>query len=77
MHESWTLSAPLWKARGVYEFSLAWKGREHFVVTRWTIVSTLAGAGPDDLEPFGKMLLSVALGIDEAKAWLGMRGMAL
>ncbi|ROV89644.1 hypothetical protein VSDG_08072 [Cytospora chrysosperma] len=57
VHQNWTLSAHLWKARDAY--------------------ATLADAGRDDLEPFGKMLLTVALGIDEAKTWLGMKGAAL
>ncbi|ROV95690.1 hypothetical protein VMCG_07632 [Cytospora schulzeri] len=77
MHEQWTLSAYLWQARDAYAFSLAWRERKHFVVTRRTVMSTLAGAGHDDLEPFGKMLLTVALGIDEAKAWLKMKGAVL
>ncbi|KAK7744564.1 hypothetical protein SLS53_003450 [Cytospora paraplurivora] len=75
--QSWTLSAHLWRAVDAYEFSLAWRERKHYVVTRKTIISTLAGAGPDDIEPFGKMLLATTLGIDEAKAWLGMIGAAL
>ncbi|ROV98791.1 hypothetical protein VPNG_08430 [Cytospora leucostoma] len=75
--QSWTLSAHLWRAGDAYEFSLAWREREHYVVTRKTITSTLAGAGPDDIEPFGKMLLATTLGVDEAKAWLGMIGAAL
>lgn len=77
VHQNWTLSAHLWKARDAYAFSLAWRERNHYVVTRWTVMSTLADAGCDDLEPFGKMLLTVALGIDKAKAWLGMKGAAL
>lgn len=76
-HEIWTLSAHLWLARDAFEFSLAWGEREHLVVTRRTVMSTLATAGRDDLEVFGKMLLTVALGVDEARAWLRMRGAVL
>lgn len=47
------------------------------MVTRKAIISTLTGAGPDDIEPLGKMLLATTLGIDEAKAWLRMIGAAL
>ncbi|KUI58581.1 Regulator of drug sensitivity 1 [Cytospora mali] len=77
MHQSWTLSAHLWQARNAYEFSLAWKERKHYVVTRKAVISTLADAGRDDIESFGKMLLTTAMGIDEARAWLGMKGVAL
>lgn len=77
LRQSWTLSAHLWQARDAYDFSRAWKERKHYVVSRKTIISTLADAGRDDIEPFGKMLLTAALGIDEAKAWLGLIGATL
>lgn len=53
------------------------EGEEALCGNSVTVMSTLADAGRDDLEPFGKMLLTVALGIDEAKTWLGMKGAAL
>lgn len=77
VRQAWTLSAPLWRARDTHEFSLAWRGKNHYVTTRKTVMSTLVDAGRDDIEPFGKMLLTAVLGVDEAKAWLGRIGAVL
>lgn len=76
-HESWTLSAHLWRARDAVEFAAAWRDRRHYVVRRKAILSTLAGAGGDDIEAFGKMLLTVALGVDEARSYLALKGGSL
>ncbi|PSR97687.1 hypothetical protein BD289DRAFT_450808 [Coniella lustricola] len=73
----WTLSAHLWNAKDAYAFSVAWRDKNHYVVRRNKILSTLADAHGDDVDLFGKMLLTVALGIDGAKAWLALKGGSL
>ncbi|KAF3760709.1 hypothetical protein M406DRAFT_47488 [Cryphonectria parasitica EP155] len=56
---NWTLSAHLWHARDPYEFAIAWRDKKHYVVKRRSILSTMADAKGDDVESFGKMLLTV------------------
>lgn len=75
--EGWTLSSHLWQARDAFGFATAWKGRKHYVVKRRETLKILADASGDDIEDFGKMLLTVKLGIDEAKAYLALKGGSL
>ncbi|CAN8106312.1 unnamed protein product [Discula destructiva] len=75
--QSWTLSAHLWQARDCFDFAVAWGEKHHYVVRRKAIISTLADANGDDIEDFGKMLLTVSMGIEEAKAWLAAKGTSL
>ncbi|KAI3400105.1 hypothetical protein diail_4335 [Diaporthe ilicicola] len=74
LRQCWTLSAHLWEAGNALDFAAAWRDRKHYVVRRDTIRSTLMDAEAGDLESFGKMLLTTALGVDGAKAWLALRG---
>lgn len=75
--ESWTLSAYLWQASDPLDFAAAWAKKKHYVVRRKTVLSTLADARPEDLENFGKMILTTAMGITQAKAWLTSIGATL
>lgn len=77
MSHTWTLSSHLWKATDALDFAAAWMNKKHYVVKRRAILSTLADANGDDVEVFGKMLLTVALGIDEAAAYLSLKGSSL
>ncbi|KAH8169955.1 C6 zinc finger domain-containing protein [Sarocladium implicatum] len=74
---SWTMSAHLWKAKTPVEFAQAWKDRNHFVVTNAMFNAVLAEAKADDVDLFGKMLISALMGQDEADAWLTERGGSL
>ncbi|KAL1862510.1 hypothetical protein VTK73DRAFT_6768 [Phialemonium thermophilum] len=65
---SLTLSAHLWRASDPVDFALAWRDREHFVVH---------GKAGDDIDDFGKILLTTVLGVDQAKGWLAVRGATL
>ncbi|KAK9234604.1 hypothetical protein V1525DRAFT_435460 [Lipomyces kononenkoae] len=71
---SWTVSAHLWKAQSVLDFAIAWRDKKHFVVTKKNFSEVLREANSDDLETFGKIMLTAAIGIDEAKEWLYSRG---
>lgn len=75
--QNWTLSAKLWQASDAVDFALAWRESKHYIARRKAIVSTLADASGDDIEVFGKMLLTVSMGVEEAKAWLSMKGISL
>ncbi|KAJ4418713.1 hypothetical protein N0V82_005384 [Gnomoniopsis sp. IMI 355080] len=72
--QSWTLSAKIWQARNAVDFAVAWREKSHYVVRRRAIISTLADAHGDDIEAFGKMLLTVSMGVEEARAWLAVKG---
>lgn len=41
------------------------------------MVDVVLDARPDDIEMFGRMLLTTMMGIDEAKGWLHSRGGSL
>lgn len=75
--ESWTLSAHLWQASDPVNFAAAWVDKKHYVVRRKAVLSTLADARPEDLECFGKMMLTTAMGIPQAKVWLASIGATL
>lgn len=75
--QCWTLSAHLWGAEDAVDFAAAWRDRKHYVVRRGAIRSTMMEAGPSDVEAFGKMLMTAALGVDETEAWLGSMGAKL
>lgn len=77
LRQCWTLSAHLWEAGDALEFAAAWRDRKHYIVRRGTIRSTLMDAEAGDMEAFGKMLLTASLGVDEAKARLGLMGTKL
>lgn len=75
--QCWTLQARLWGAGDALDFAAAWRDRKHHVVCRGAIRSTLMDAEAGDVEAFGKMLMTAALGVDETEAWLASRGMRL
>ncbi|KAJ4396150.1 hypothetical protein N0V93_000368 [Gnomoniopsis smithogilvyi] len=77
LDQSWTLSAKMWQARDAVEFAAAWKERNHYIVKRGAILSTLLDANGEDIEVFGKMLLTVSMGVEEARAWLAVKGSSL
>lgn len=75
--EHWTLSAHLWQATDPVNFAAAWSGKKHFVVRRKAIFSTLADASCEDVEDFGKMILTTSMGVTPAKVWLASIGATL
>ncbi|KAI7784884.1 hypothetical protein LA080_008915 [Diaporthe eres] len=72
--QCWTLSAHLWGAGDVLDFAAAWRDKRHRVVRRGTIRSTMMDAEAGDVEAFGKMLMTAALGVDETENWLASMG---
>lgn len=75
--QCWTLQARLWGAWDALDFAAAWRDRKHHVVRRGAIRSTMMDAEAGDVEVFGKMLITAALGVDETEAWLASVGARL
>lgn len=71
---SWTLSAHLWEARDAVEFAQAWTDRKHFLVKQANFDEVLRDAQAEDLELYGKILLSSMMGIEEFEGWMISRG---
>lgn len=72
-----TMSAHLWEARTAAEFAASWRDREHFVVANAQFDSFIRDAKADDVDQFGRILISALMGIEEADAWLSVRGGSL
>lgn len=77
LEESWTLSARLWQASNPVDFAATWAEKKHYVIRRKAIFSTLADAKCEDVETFGKMIITTSMGITQAKAWLAPIGATL
>ncbi|KAG6359228.1 hypothetical protein INS49_012749 [Diaporthe citri] len=75
--QCWTLSAHLWGAGNSFDFAAAWRDRKHLVVRRGAIRSTMMNVEAGDVEAFGKMLMTAALGVDETEDWLASMGAKL
>lgn len=73
----WTASAHLWDAESIDKFIAAWQEKKHFVVRELDFAKVIAEARPDDIDPFGKMLLIAYMGLDDARGWYHTRGGAL
>lgn len=74
---SWTVSGHLWHAGTPVEFAEVWRKRKHYVVTNSMFMQVLDEAQADDIDWFGKMMISSLLGIDEAEGWFCSRGGSL
>lgn len=77
MTQTWTVSAHLWRARDAADFAMVINEKKSYVVRRKAILSTLADANGDDIDVFGKMLLTASLGEEGAKVWLACKGATL
>ncbi|KAK1723280.1 uncharacterized protein BDZ83DRAFT_742160 [Colletotrichum acutatum] len=75
--QSWTMSAHFWKAPTVVDFAVAWKEKQHFVITKQGFEEALRNAAADDIDTFGRILLVGALGIEDARLWFYNRGGSL
>ncbi|CEF76908.1 unnamed protein product [Fusarium graminearum] len=71
---AWTLSAHLWDATTPLSFAEAWRDKNHYVVTNAIFSEVLAEAQADDIDVFGKIMISSLMGRDEAEGWFARRG---
>lgn len=74
-----TFSAHLWHAESAFDFAVAWNdpGKRHFLVRDMDITELLEVARPEDVDVFGKVMLTGILGVDDVRGWFVMRGGAL
>ncbi len=75
--QSLTLSAHLWSAADAFEFAVAWREKDHFLVNNRNVIRGLEKAKADDIDTMGKILITSMIGIDETKGWLAVRGAVL
>lgn len=73
-HHSLTVSGHLWDAGDAFEFAVAWRDKRHWVVREDEFLQIVRDAEADDIDAFGRILFTVLLGIDEAKAWFASKG---
>ncbi|KAH9885674.1 hypothetical protein F4778DRAFT_498501 [Xylariomycetidae sp. FL2044] len=66
----WTLGRSLWEADSAYEFWRAWRERRHFVISNYAFEEFLEHGRGEDVDEFGKILLSVYMGVDEMKEFV-------
>jgi hypothetical protein len=71
---TFTASAHLWQATDAVEFALAWGQRKHYVAENLGVVNILAEAEPDDIDQYGRILLTAILGVDEVRGWFISKG---
>ncbi|KAK4062836.1 uncharacterized protein Triagg1_9706 [Trichoderma aggressivum f. europaeum] len=74
---SWMVSEHLWQAETALDFRNAWRQRNHFLIIDGQFTVMLSEAKAGDVDLFGKMLLSAAVGIPELEAWFASRGVSL
>ncbi|KAF2966415.1 hypothetical protein GQX73_g7122 [Xylaria multiplex] len=74
---SFTLSAHLWHASDAVEFAVAWRDKRHLVAEPWNVWKQMDAAQADDIDLLGRVLMTSAMGIEEAKGWFVSRGGSL
>jgi len=75
--QSITVSSHLWDAPDSVAFASAWEGKKYFVWNGGNLYEGLLSLEGGDVDTFSKMLLTVALGIEQARGWLVGRGGSL
>ncbi|KAH8705881.1 hypothetical protein BGW36DRAFT_393360 [Talaromyces proteolyticus] len=70
----WYISSQLWQAQSPFEFALAYAQKNLFLVWDLDFTDLLAYAQPDDIDMFGKIMLTGRLGIDAVQGWFSARG---
>jgi hypothetical protein len=69
-----TISAHLWKAPSAFEFAVAWNERKHHLIKDLDFTDMLEVAKADDIDVFGRMLMTGLMGIDDVQGWFHTRG---
>ncbi|KAF2464788.1 uncharacterized protein BDR25DRAFT_271479 [Lindgomyces ingoldianus] len=69
-----SFSAHLWKAASAFDFAIAWNQKKHHLVRDLDLSELLDTAHPDDIDTFGRMLMTGLMGIDDVKGWFHTRG---
>jgi hypothetical protein len=74
---AFTLSAALWEADGPLAFARAWGARRHLVVENTNFQIAFQEARADEIDAFGRIMLTSVIGVDEAEGWFAARGGSL
>ncbi|KAH7109956.1 hypothetical protein EDB81DRAFT_894966 [Dactylonectria macrodidyma] len=74
---SLAVSTQLWNSRCAVTFAKAWNQRGFFIVTDCSFDALLRDGKAEDMDTFAKMLMSSAMGIEEAEGRFTMRGSSL
>ncbi|KAF2712828.1 hypothetical protein K504DRAFT_499902 [Pleomassaria siparia CBS 279.74] len=69
-----TLSAHLWNATSAFDFAVAWNEKKHHLVQSLDFTDVLQIATPDEIDVFGRMIMTALMGIDDVKGWFHTRG---
>ncbi|KAF2871817.1 hypothetical protein BDV95DRAFT_26855 [Massariosphaeria phaeospora] len=69
-----TYQRALWDAETAFDFAMAWNDKYHFLIRELDFDELLRIGQADDVDVFGKMLLTGLLGTDNVKGWLHTRG---
>jgi hypothetical protein len=70
----WYMSSHLWHARTRYEFALAYAEKNRFLIRDLDFREFLEFGHPDDVDMFGKMVLSASMGMEAFQNWCLARG---
>ena len=72
-----TFSAQLWNASNAFDFGVAWNEKRHHVVQEMDFTDLLDKAQPEDIDVFGRIIMTSVLGIDDVKGWFHTKGGSL
>ncbi|VUC30346.1 unnamed protein product [Clonostachys rosea] len=74
---TFTLSSYLWHADGPLTFARAWKERRHLVISNADFQAVFREARADEIDEFGRLLLTTILGKEDTESFLASRGGSL
>jgi hypothetical protein len=69
-----TMSSHLWRAPSAFDFAVAWNERKHHLVKDLDFTEVLEMANADDIDVFGRMIMTGLMGADDVKGWFHTRG---
>jgi hypothetical protein len=74
---SFTMSASLWHAESPLAFARAWYQGRHLIVENTDFSVVLSQAKAEDVDAYGRIILTSLIGKDEAEVWFAARGGSL
>ncbi|CRG89074.1 hypothetical protein PISL3812_06109 [Talaromyces islandicus] len=73
----WYVSSQLWEAKSPHEFAVAYADKSRFLIRDMDFTDLLVHGQPEDVDMFGKIMLTGRLGLDTAQEWFATRGAML
>jgi hypothetical protein len=70
----WYVSSQLWEAKSPYEFAVAYAEKSRFLISNLDFTDLLVHGNPEDVDMFGKIMLTGRLGLDATQEWFASRG---